>query len=230
MAQHREGISPTSANPRNMLGRVPAIPNNMRSMYTNHIGSSPNKALCVRAFSTWRITDSTTCGLAEEERKIPSLLQIGTRVPTPCTFGGYSFRQWTGTTCEERNTPGYLGILALGWCYILSARLVEGQGEGTELTYTSSRAPQYHQSAENLLSWILVRLGGVSHGGGQPYWLLVQVGKPSSLGKKMESIWHLGRYHVKACTPSALNGREANQSLSIARLLLLHRPEKPSSS
>jgi hypothetical protein len=94
----------------------------------SNLGSSLSKALCVQAFSTWRVTDNISCGLVKWEKRIPGLLQIGTWVPIPCTFGGD-----IGTTCEERDMPSYLGILALGWCYILSAHLVKGQGEDTKM-------------------------------------------------------------------------------------------------
>jgi len=149
MSQRHNGILPAYANPRNMLGRVPAIRKDLRSIYTGHLGSSPSKALCVQAFSTWRVTDNTSCGLVKEEKKIPGLLQIGTLVPILCTFGGDTFRRWIGTTCEERDMPSYLGILALGWCYILSAHLVEGQGEDAKMVYTSSKATRYHRETEH---------------------------------------------------------------------------------
>ncbi|KAK1141791.1 hypothetical protein N8T08_008456 [Aspergillus melleus] len=34
----------------------------------------------------------------------------------------------------------YLGVLAAGWCYVLSAWLVEVQGDGASMRYTDSRA------------------------------------------------------------------------------------------
>lgn len=37
-------------------------------------------------------------------------------------------------------SPNYLAILTLGWCYILSSRLVEIQGYGATMEYTVSRA------------------------------------------------------------------------------------------
>jgi hypothetical protein len=150
MSQRYNGILPAYANPRNMLGRVPAIRKDGGSTYTTHFGSSPSKALCIRAFSTWRVTNNPSCGLIKEEKKISGLLQIGTQAPIPCTFGGDSFRRWVGTTCEERDMPSYLGILALGWCYILSAHLTEGQGEDAKMIYTSSKATWYCQETEHV--------------------------------------------------------------------------------
>ncbi|CAG8982684.1 hypothetical protein HYALB_00000963 [Hymenoscyphus albidus] len=150
MSQHRNGILPAFANPRNILWRVPAIRKGLRSTYIGHLGSSPSKALCIQASSTWRVTDNTSCGLDKEEKRVPGLLQIGTRVPIPCAFGGESFRRWVGTTDEERDIPSYLGILALGWCYILSAHLVEGQGEGAKMMYTTSKAMLYQQEASHV--------------------------------------------------------------------------------
>lgn len=36
-------------------------------------------------------------------------------------------------------SPNYLATLTLGWCYILSSRLVEIQGHGATMEYTGSR-------------------------------------------------------------------------------------------
>ena len=162
MSQRQNGILDAYANPRNMLGRVPAIPKNLKCTYAGNFGSSPSKALCAEANSTWRVTDNTSCGLAKEEKKIPGLVQIGTRSPIPCKFGGDSFRRWTGTTGEERDMPSYLGVLALGWCYILSARLVEGQGGDAKMTYTMSNLARNRQETElELTPTTIIDIGDV---------------------------------------------------------------------
>jgi hypothetical protein len=149
MSQRRDGMLPASANPRNMLCRVPAIRKNLGNSYIFHLGLSPSKALCVQASSTWHVTNNASCGLFGKEKTIPAFLQIGTRAPIPCTFNGDGFRRWIGTKGEERDAPSYLGILALGWSYILSARLVEVQGEDAKVMYTSSKATGYHQETDN---------------------------------------------------------------------------------
>ena len=45
---------------------------------------------------------------------------------------------------EEKNYgPNCLGILTIGWCYILSARLVEIQGDSASMEYTTSKVAHY---------------------------------------------------------------------------------------
>lgn len=39
---------------------------------------------------------------------------------------------------KKHTSPNYLGILTIGWCYVLSARFVEIQGEGATMQYTAS--------------------------------------------------------------------------------------------
>lgn len=43
-------------------------------------------------------------------------------------------------TAENATGPNYLGILAIGWCYILSAQLIEMQGSSAIMRYTDSLA------------------------------------------------------------------------------------------
>ncbi|KAB8224891.1 hypothetical protein BDV33DRAFT_199175 [Aspergillus novoparasiticus] len=43
-------------------------------------------------------------------------------------------------TTEKDTGPNYLGLLAIGWCYILSAQLIEMQGGSAVLRYTDSLA------------------------------------------------------------------------------------------
>lgn len=57
---------------------------------------------------------------------------------SPIPFHGNVFNPWIGTTEEKGTRPNYVGVLTVGWCYVLSARLVEMQGEGVNMQYTSS--------------------------------------------------------------------------------------------
>ncbi|KAJ5728150.1 hypothetical protein N7493_004480 [Penicillium malachiteum] len=52
---------------------------------------------------------------------------------------GDVFSSWPGTT-EETHGSNYLSVLTLGWCYILSAYLVELRGEGAFMQYTPVKA------------------------------------------------------------------------------------------
>jgi hypothetical protein len=129
-----------------MLGRVPAICGSLRQISTPC--SYQRRALCIEGFSTWHVTNSSNCRLPNE-KTVPGLLQIGFQEPTPCTFGGDGFSQWPGPLGEQQNAPNYLGVLALGWSYILSARLGEILGNGATMAYTSSCAMVYSGDVEN---------------------------------------------------------------------------------
>jgi hypothetical protein len=91
---------------------------------------------------------NSSCGL-RGEKTVSGLLQIGPQEPIPCRFSGDGFSQWSGSLGEEQNAPNYLGVLALGWSYILSARLGEILGDGATMTYTTSRAVVYSLEADD---------------------------------------------------------------------------------
>ncbi|KAK2811595.1 hypothetical protein FQN50_001937 [Emmonsiellopsis sp. PD_5] len=153
LSRRLRGIPLTSTNPQRMLNRIPAIRTGLGNISSYRIGSSSQdgKALHVQASSTWRITasEAANCGLAGREKEVHGSLQIGIEAPIPCRFEGDSFRRWTGGPDEPRDMPGYLGVLALGWSYILSARLVEMQGEGAGMSYTSLMVPGYLREPED---------------------------------------------------------------------------------
>lgn len=149
ITRHCTGIPPTLTSLRNILNRVPAINTRQGKTMILHLGSSPGEALCVQTSSTWHVTGTTKCGLAGRKKEIPGLLHIGSRTSIPCQFSGESFRQWSSTPDEGKPTPSYLGILALGWSYILSARLVEIQGEGSEMTYKNSTPTNFRQGSKH---------------------------------------------------------------------------------
>lgn len=58
----------------------------------------------------------------------------------PFTFTEDTFSSWNGIGEENCTGASYLGILAIGWCYVLSAQLVETQGEKASIQYTNSKA------------------------------------------------------------------------------------------
>jgi hypothetical protein len=68
------------------------------------------------------------------------LLQVGNDTATPFTFAEDTFSSWNGIGEENCTGANYLGILAIGWCYVLSAQLVEMQGEKASMQYTDSKA------------------------------------------------------------------------------------------
>lgn len=109
-------------------------------------GVSPSFVLCMQASSTWKLTGNSDCETTEKERTTDALLKIGTSVAIPYSFNGGVFGSWIGTTEEKSCGPNYLGILTIGWYYILSARLVEIQGDGASMEYTTSKVAHYPQT------------------------------------------------------------------------------------
>jgi hypothetical protein len=93
----------------------------------------------MQASSTWRLVGNSDCATIEKERAADSELKIGTTVAIPYSFHGEVFNSWIRTAEEKATGPNYVGILTVGWCYVLSARLVEMQGEGANMQYTSSK-------------------------------------------------------------------------------------------
>ncbi|KAL9023528.1 MAG: hypothetical protein Q9196_007148, partial [Gyalolechia fulgens] len=87
---------------------------------------------------------------------------ISIQSPTPVDWNGTSFRQWVGVE-GENTTRNYISILALGWSYILSARLLEMQGQGgAEIEYTQSMATGYKRDVgDSLAAAITVDIGDV---------------------------------------------------------------------
>lgn len=51
---------------------------------------------------------------------------------------------------KKHTGPNYLGILTIGWCYVLSARFVEIQGEGATMQYTASKIENYDEDSCDL--------------------------------------------------------------------------------
>lgn len=76
--------------------------------------------------------------MIEKEITNSALLKIGIGVATSYGLCGRIFSSWIGITEESHAGPNYLGILTVTWCYILSALLVEIQGEGASTYYTIS--------------------------------------------------------------------------------------------
>lgn len=131
-------LAPQFTNPQHALHRIPKFPGRLKSPFERPLGTTSTFALCSLASSTWRVVGDSRCDAVEKESTRPALVQIGTRSAIPFRLCGNVFSHWIGTTAEKATGPKYLGILAIGWCYILSARLVELQGESAIMRYTSS--------------------------------------------------------------------------------------------
>jgi hypothetical protein len=128
--------------------------------------SQTKKALFAEASSTWRVTANDTCGIDGKERTVQADLQIGIQAPTKYRLTGDCFCRWPEAESQRQDIPNYLGLLVLGWSYILSARLVEVQGqEGAKIVYTDSKAPGYHLGAEGkFAAKITIDIGEVDEG------------------------------------------------------------------
>ncbi|KAJ5691090.1 hypothetical protein N7488_011825 [Penicillium malachiteum] len=91
-----------------------------------------------------------------------ALLQIGTSVAIPFNFDGKSFNSWVGTTKETSTGPNYLGLLTLGWCYVLSARLIEIHGDNATMQYKKSEAEHDSENLPELPKKHVIDIGEVN--------------------------------------------------------------------
>lgn len=116
-----------------------------------YLSASPSQVLCLQASVNWRLDESTAdCQRVQKDKTHSVLLQIGTKAAIPYTLSGCDFHHWIGTVDEVAAGPNYLAVLTLGWCYILSARLVEIQGEdGAAMTYTESKTTGNHDTGHD---------------------------------------------------------------------------------
>lgn len=161
---HGHGIKPEFTNLHRMLWRVPKMRGRPRDTYALHIGASPSQILCFQSSATWKLDESTRCNHAQKDRTSILLLQLGTKSAVPYTFSGNAFCHWIGTEDETVIGPNYLAVLTLGWRYILSARLVEIQGQDGTMRYTESKAPGYHDpSRETTAGAIAIDIGEADH-------------------------------------------------------------------
>lgn len=146
------GVYPHHFNLQSMLNRVPAIPQEPGRICT-YFTSTDQKAMSIKASSTWQVITNDSCGINAKERIVRADLRIGIQQPTKYRLTGDSFCNWPQADDQRQNVPNYLGVLALGWSYVLSARLIETQGqEGATIVYTNSTAAGYHSGAEDELT------------------------------------------------------------------------------
>ncbi|MCJ1442817.1 MAG: hypothetical protein MMC23_003314 [Stictis urceolatum] len=139
--QRRKGILPRHINLDGLLGRVPALPSIPGLTCTYSMNTT--KWMSIEASSVWRVEAEDGCGIDGKERTVPAELQVGTLEATKASFSGDCFCAWQQEE-GNHNTKNYIGLLVLGWSYILSARLVEMQGQiGSKIIYTDSMAVGY---------------------------------------------------------------------------------------
>ncbi|KAL8894851.1 MAG: hypothetical protein Q9207_008392 [Kuettlingeria erythrocarpa] len=163
LSHYRRGLLPQHVDPCNMLGRVPTVPNEPGSRRILTLDeSSTTSTLFLEAHSTFGFASNEGCTVGDNIKTIPALLQLGIQSPTPVDWNGTSFRQWVGIE-GENTTRNYISILALGWSYILSVRLLETQGQGgAEIAYTQSIATGYKREAgDGIATGMTVDIGDV---------------------------------------------------------------------
>lgn len=144
--QRRQGLFPEYTQPCHILHRIPQFRGRPKKTQERPFGVSSDPVLCLEASSTWKLVTDSECDKLKKEVTNSTLLQIGISVPVPCTFHGRIFNHWIGTAEEDSSGPNYLGILTLGWCYVLSARFVELYGQDATMRYTSSETAWHNES------------------------------------------------------------------------------------
>ena len=132
-----------------MLGRVPPLPDRVTYGLIKRLPLE----------SKWYITGSNDCQAGGKPVQVPPVqLRWLIGAPTKLILDGASFRAWP--EFEGDDQPNFLAILVLAWSYILSARLVELQGQdGSRISYTRSIAPLY--CGQESVSSFSVDLGNV---------------------------------------------------------------------
>lgn len=185
ISRHRQ-LRPESVMLRRMLGKVPEfLPNGIaRGNYPNNLkisikGSGRDSCLVIGGKSTWSTTEG---GCDLEDKVFPQDLLFGIQTSKTCTFEtGASFIDWPGIQGDHESSVegNHLGIIALAWAYILSARWIELQetrpgqpnqkkprryylGPQAEWQYDSQGSPDY----------IIVHLGDVDEEAGR-WWAAI---------------------------------------------------------
>ncbi|KAI2832449.1 hypothetical protein CBS133816_1536 [Aspergillus niger] len=145
------GLIPEFTNPRFALHRTPKLQARSERLHIRPYGMTPILSLCCEASSIWTLSGDQDCGKLKKQKSHPTLIQVGTAAATTFSFTEGAFSSLSSDTSEEHSDgPNYLGILALGWCYVLSARLVEMRGGESSMQYTSFQTEYSDESLPNV--------------------------------------------------------------------------------
>ncbi len=110
--------------------------------------------ICWAEYLYYLIVPSTVSYKWKARTGSPVRLRWMIEAPTKLTLDGISFRTWP--EFEGHEQPNFLMILVLAWSYILSARVVELQGQdGSRIEYTRSIAP-FYCGPESVSSFLVV--------------------------------------------------------------------------
>lgn len=133
------GLLPEYTDPRLSLRRVPKFQAQPKDYHCSPQFYS-RRNLIAKASSVWKVTDHGECDGLKKEVVKDAYIKFASGASVPVKLDGEVFATWIGTTEEAPTDSNYISILTLGWCYILSARLIELQGKGATLRYTESQA------------------------------------------------------------------------------------------
>ncbi|KAJ6021497.1 hypothetical protein N7540_007001 [Penicillium herquei] len=138
--QRVNGLSADDIDPHYGLRKIPKFHARPKTVAYRPSEFSPTYSYFFEASSTWKVSNETACDGARKEVSRYALLQLGLVEPVTVELDGDVFSSWPGTTEEASHDSNYLGVLTLGWCYILSAYLVELRGDDALMRYTPVKA------------------------------------------------------------------------------------------
>ncbi|OJJ74447.1 hypothetical protein ASPBRDRAFT_27476 [Aspergillus brasiliensis CBS 101740] len=133
-------------NPRLALHRIPKLQARSERFHIRPWGRTPVRGLCFEASSVWTLPTGRDCGKLKKQLSHLTLVQVGTAAATSFSFTESVFSSWNRKGEQGAFVPNYLGLLAIGWCYVLSAQLVEMRGEGSSMQYTDFQTGYSNES------------------------------------------------------------------------------------
>ncbi|PYH75061.1 uncharacterized protein BO88DRAFT_460983 [Aspergillus vadensis CBS 113365] len=155
------GLSSEFTNPRLALHRIPKLQARSERLPVRPYGMTPIRSLCCEASSVWTLSADQDCGKLKKQKSHLTFVQVGTAAATSFSFTEGAFSLWNGMSEEHSNVPNYLGILALGWCYVLSAQLVEMRGEESSMQYTQCQTGYSNESLPDSSQVYVIDVGEV---------------------------------------------------------------------
>jgi hypothetical protein len=102
-----------------LLHNTPSIPPSWRNL-EEFVDAN---TLCLEGFSVWKL-NGNPCVL-DNKRSTLSRVVIGSRQPQFCSLSEDFVPDWIGVNSSSSRRGNHLFALVLGWCYVLSARLLE---------------------------------------------------------------------------------------------------------
>ena len=102
--------------------------------------------------STWVVNAGDDCDVDGKKKAIESKLWVGTQNPTNIELSSDCFCGRQQSNLDE-SAANCISIMALGWCYVLSARMIElNERKGAKILYTGSVATRYQEAISDASS------------------------------------------------------------------------------